>query len=271
MMDPYKTLGIARDASDEEIKKAYRTLIRKYHPDNNGSNPNKAETDRKFQEVQNAYQQIMYEKTHPYASSDRGYGSSYGSSGNTGSGYGNSYGGTGNSYGGSGGQYGGDPFGGFGWEDFWGAFTGAGNFGSERGQRAQSTENEQDLHYKAAANFINARRYSEAMNVLNGMSDRSAQWYYYSAVANAGLGNNVAAQSNAQTAVQMDPDNAEYRSLLQQLQYGSNWYQSRQTAYSPTSGGTARWCISLCLINIILNLFCGGSACCGTPTYYGRF
>ena len=33
MTDPYKVLGVSRDASDDEVKKAYRTLSRKYHPD----------------------------------------------------------------------------------------------------------------------------------------------------------------------------------------------------------------------------------------------
>ena len=41
MNDPYKVLGITRNATDEEIKKAYRDLSRKYHPDSNVNNPNK--------------------------------------------------------------------------------------------------------------------------------------------------------------------------------------------------------------------------------------
>ena len=38
-MDPYKVLGIAPGATDEEIKRAYRNLSRKYHPDANVNNP----------------------------------------------------------------------------------------------------------------------------------------------------------------------------------------------------------------------------------------
>ena len=53
--DPYKVLGVSRDASDEEIKKAYRRLAKKYHPD---LNPGDAEAARKMQEINAAYEQI---------------------------------------------------------------------------------------------------------------------------------------------------------------------------------------------------------------------
>ena len=83
MLDPYSVLGVSRNATDEEIKKAYRKLSRKYHPDANINNPNKDQAEEKFKEVQQAYEQIMRE---------REYGSSGGSSGGYG-GYG--YGGFG--------------------------------------------------------------------------------------------------------------------------------------------------------------------------------
>ena len=136
MMDPYQVLGVSRSASDEEIKKAYRSLSRKYHPDANVNNPNKAQAEEKFKEVQQAYDQIMKEKQQ-------------------GSGYGYN---SGNSYGYGGGQ---------------------------SYYYNQSTENPK---LQAAANYIANRCYAEALNVLNGMpfSERSARWYYYSAMANQG-------------------------------------------------------------------------------------
>ena len=50
--DPYKVLGVSPDASDEEIKQAYRRLAKKYHPD---LNPGDQEAARRMQEVNAAY------------------------------------------------------------------------------------------------------------------------------------------------------------------------------------------------------------------------
>ncbi len=62
MTDPYQVLGVSRNASDDEIKKAYRSLSRKYHPDANVNNPNKTQAEEKFKQVQQAYDRIMKEK-----------------------------------------------------------------------------------------------------------------------------------------------------------------------------------------------------------------
>jgi molecular chaperone DnaJ len=70
-MDPYRVLGVSPDASDDEIKKAYRTLSRKYHPDANINNPNKEAAEERFKEVQQAYDIIMKDRQNGYRS--RGY------------------------------------------------------------------------------------------------------------------------------------------------------------------------------------------------------
>src|SRR5262245_21791030 len=53
--DYYETLGVARDAKEADIKKVYRKLARKYHPD---MNPNKKQAEEKFKEVQEAYEDL---------------------------------------------------------------------------------------------------------------------------------------------------------------------------------------------------------------------
>ena len=70
MSDPYEILGVQRGASEEEIKKAYKRLSRKYHPDANLDNPKAAE--EKFKQIQQAYQQVMKEKTSGYSQSSYG-------------------------------------------------------------------------------------------------------------------------------------------------------------------------------------------------------
>ena len=58
-MDPYKVLGVSPDASEDEIKKAYRKLSRKYHPDANMNTPYKEEAEENFKKVQQAYEAII--------------------------------------------------------------------------------------------------------------------------------------------------------------------------------------------------------------------
>ena len=68
MNDPYSVLGVSKDASEEEIKSAYRRLAKKYHPDLNPGDP---EAARKMNEINAAYQQIK----NPGVNSAYGYGS----------------------------------------------------------------------------------------------------------------------------------------------------------------------------------------------------
>ena len=72
-------LGISRNASDDEVKKAYRALCRKYHPDANINKPNAEEAAAKFTEVQQAYDQIGRSvKMEGAAAGFGGYGTGFG-------------------------------------------------------------------------------------------------------------------------------------------------------------------------------------------------
>lgn len=87
-MDPYKVLGVSYNASDDEIKKAYRQLSRKYHPDANVGNPNQEQYEEKFKEVQQAYNLIM-DQRQGKAQAQQGYGDDFWGFGS----YTNAYGG----------------------------------------------------------------------------------------------------------------------------------------------------------------------------------
>jgi curved DNA-binding protein CbpA len=58
--DPYKTLGVSPDASDAELRAAYRRLVQLHHPDHNDGSP---ESTRRFEEVQAAYAQVRAERS----------------------------------------------------------------------------------------------------------------------------------------------------------------------------------------------------------------
>lgn len=62
MSDPYEILGVSPSASDEEIKNAYRTLAKKYHPDNYANSPLADVASEKMKEINEAYDQIVHER-----------------------------------------------------------------------------------------------------------------------------------------------------------------------------------------------------------------
>lgn len=241
MKNPYEVLGIPETASEDEIKKAYRKLSRQYHPDANVNNPNKAQAEEKFKEIQQAYQQIMKMReqgtTWSSANSSAG-GSSYG----------------GQSYGGGYSSGTGNPFDDWGFGGF--GFGGFGGFG-----QGGSAYQETDTRMQAAANYINNRHYAEALHVLSEISNRNGRWYYYSALANAGQGNNIRAKEHASIAVSMEPDNIQYQQLLSQLENGGQWYRNMGESYGSPLNNTGDFCMKLCLLNMACNCCCPGRIC----------
>lgn len=69
MKDPYEVLGVSKNATDDQIKSAYRELARKYHPDNYSDNPLSDLAGEKMKEINEAYDAIVNSRRHGYKKS----------------------------------------------------------------------------------------------------------------------------------------------------------------------------------------------------------
>ena len=204
MRDPYEVLGVPSSAIDEEVKKAYRNLARKYHPDNYHDSPLADVAQEKMKEINEAYEEVQSMRKNGGAGQ-----SSYG-------GYGrNPY--EQNPYGAYGGGYGGDP-----------AFVRV---------RLSIAQGELNL----------------AEELLNAMSDHNAEWNFLKGAICYRRGWMDEAKRYYETAVQMNPNNPEYRRALDILEgqgttYRPNGYGNRSTA---VFGGDA--CTRICGALICVN------------------
>lgn len=87
MTDPYKVLGVSRDAADDDIKKAYRALARKYHPDNYAGSDLADLAGEKMKEINEAYDTIQRERANKGSTGSSQGGYQYSPGGTAGSSY----------------------------------------------------------------------------------------------------------------------------------------------------------------------------------------
>ena len=168
MNDPYKVLGIPQNATDDEVKSAYRDLARKYHPDNYTGNPLSDLAEDKMKEINEAYDIIMLERRN----------------------------------------------------------------GKSRTSGAAASQSSTSSQFQDIRRMVNARRVTEAEELLDGVPEykRDAEWFFLKGSVQYTRGWLEEAYENFKRAVKMNPENAEYRAALNQLEW------QRRTG-RPTGGG----------------------------------
>lgn len=167
-MNAYEVLGVNEGADEETVKKAYRELVKKYHPDKYVNNPLADLAAEKMKEINKAYDIIM-----------------------------NKGGANGNARNGQSGAY-------------------------------RSTSESADASFRTVRAYISQSRIQEAMAMLNNLP-RTAEWYYLSGILRLRVGWYDQGISFLRTAVQMEPNNAEYRSALDNV-------TNRNTTYTTGTG-----------------------------------
>ncbi|MCD8181602.1 MAG: J domain-containing protein [Firmicutes bacterium] len=170
-MNPYEVLGVSEDADEETIKKAYRELVKKYHPDKYVNNPLADLAGEKLKEINKAYDMIMNKNTQSAPAGASPYGT--------------------------------------------GGTSGAASFQTVRVLISQS-------------------RIREAAAMLESLP-RTAEWYYLSGRVRMQVGWYDQAISFLQTAVNMDPNNVEYRDALENIKNRTRTYTT-QTPHSVNGG-----------------------------------
>lgn len=182
-MNPYEVLGLKPGASQEEIKKTYRNLIKQYHPDQYGDNPLKDLAEEKMREINTAYDMLT-------KNADSSYNNSYSNS---------------------------------------------------------SNDNSNDGYMLSEIRrLIQSRNFAEAERRLNSIQNRNAEWNFLYGVVLTNKGWFDAGLNHIQTAVNMDPNNFEYRQTLNSLHQRTSSYSDKY--YRTTGGSTANACD--CCINL---------------------
>ncbi len=194
MKNPYEVLGVPDNASDDEIRQAYRELARKYSSDNYSGGPLSDIANEKMKEIDNAYDSIILNR---------------------------------------------------------------GNKSGGGGSRAKNTENQYSSSFSDYSDIreqIKSGRYDDANTLLDGIPKqlRTAEWYYLKGSIQYRQGWLEEAAKNFNTACSMDPENAEYRSAL------NNFNNSRNGGYRTTQTQNSKGC-SGC--DICSGLICADCCC----------
>ena len=171
MRDPYQVLGIPSTATDEEVKRAYRNLARKYHPDNYHDNPLEDLAQERMKEINEAYETIRNQRKAAQSGGQSGYGSGYNP------GYGAGY-----------------------------------NTGYNTGYSGAYGAAWQRIRLAISQGNLNL-----AEELLNAQTDHNGEWNFLKGAVCYKRGWMDEARRYYETAVQMDPGNAEYQRALDMI------------------------------------------------------
>ena len=186
MRDPYSVLGVSPSASDEEVKKAYRDLARRYHPDNYQNNPLADLAEEKMKEINEAYDTITKQR------------------------------------------------------------SGGASGGYQQGYQ-QSYQRPADPAYIRVRNLINAGDLNSAEQLLFEMGRKDGEWYFLSGSIAYRRGWLDEAMQNYAQAVQLDPNNMEYRQALAMMQRGAmGGYRPMGYSSAGCDPCTTYLCCSMC-------------------------
>lgn len=202
MNNPYEVLGVSENASDEEIKSAYRKLAKKYHPDNYADSPLADVAEQKMKEINEAYDAI-----NQIRQKGRGSGSSANS---TGGGY-----------------------------------------------------SQQSTKFHSVRIYIQRNMISEAEQILDNtpQQSRDAEWHYLKGMCAYRKGWANQAYSYFTQAVNIDPNNQEYRSALNNMnnQRAYNYGGYTQGSQPNSEAAMCDTCTTCLCINCLSNCLCN---CC---------
>lgn len=201
MNNPYQVLGVSENATDEEIKSAYRALAKKYHPDNYTNSPLADVAEQKMKEINEAYDTI---------NQMRQKGKGTGSASNTNNYYGNA----------SGSQF-------------------------------------YNVRIYIQRNMINQ---AEQILDTTPQSNRTAEWHFLKGMCAYKKGFNEQAMNYFTTACNMDPNNSEYRSALNNMNVQRNYnYGGYNQPYGNDMSGSNCTCCDVCTAMMCADCLC---SCC---------
>ena len=187
--NPYEVLGLKPGATQEEIKAAYRELVKKYHPDRYQDNPLNDLAEEKMREINEAYETLVAgsKGTNNRSGTQYGPGSSRGYNAGRG--------------------YNGGP-----------AYGGGSGSGPYSGDDA--------AEFREVRQSIDRGDLRDAEARLERVGSRNAEWYYLFGVLNIRRGWFNEGMNGLQTAVSMDPQNFEYRNTLNSVMSQTQGYQA---------------------------------------------